>query len=55
MWALDGAKLPLEQFEAKDPDERKPKTCLELCEAWASYLRNDISPNKARLLSEKQR
>ena len=35
MWALDCAKLPLEQFEAKYPDERRPRTCLELCEAWA--------------------
>ena len=35
MWALDCAKLPLSQFEAKYPDERRPRTCLELCEAWA--------------------
>lgn len=35
MWALDCAKLPLEQFEAKYPDEGRPRTCLELCEAWA--------------------
>jgi len=35
MWALDCAKLPLEQFEAKYPDERRPRICLELCEAWA--------------------
>jgi hypothetical protein len=35
MWALDCAKLPLEQFEAKYPNERRPRTCLELCEAWA--------------------
>ncbi|WP_243454370.1 putative immunity protein [Desulfosporosinus fructosivorans] len=35
MWALDCAKLPLEQFEAKYPDELCPRTCLELCEAWA--------------------
>lgn len=35
MWALDCAKLPLEQFEARYPDERRPRTCLELCEAWA--------------------
>jgi hypothetical protein len=35
MWALDCAKQPLEQFEAKYPDERRPRTCLELCEAWA--------------------
>lgn len=25
----------MEQFEAKYPDERRPRTCLELCEAWA--------------------
>ncbi|KNY25855.1 putative immunity protein [Pseudobacteroides cellulosolvens] len=35
MWALDCAKLPLEQFEAKYSDESRPRTCLELCEAWA--------------------
>lgn len=35
MWALDCAKLPLEQFEAKYPDETRPRKCLELCEAWA--------------------
>lgn len=35
MWALDCAKSPLEQFEAKYSDERRPRTCLELCEAWA--------------------
>lgn len=35
MWALDCAKVTLEQFEAKYSDERRPRTCLELCEAWA--------------------
>ncbi|MDF2699545.1 MAG: hypothetical protein K0Q49_1101 [Haloplasmataceae bacterium] len=35
MWALDCAKLPLEQFETKYSDERRPRTCLELCEEWA--------------------
>jgi len=35
MWALDCAKLPLEQFERKYPDERRPRMCLELCESWA--------------------
>ena len=35
VWALDCAKLPLEQFEAKYPDELRPRICLELCEAWA--------------------
>lgn len=35
IWALDCAKLPLEQFEAKYPDERRPRTCLKLCESWA--------------------
>lgn len=39
MWALDCAKLTLEQFEAKYPDEARPRKCLELCEAWA---RGDI-------------
>lgn len=35
IWALDCAKLPLKQFEAKYPDESRPRTCLELCEDWA--------------------
>lgn len=35
MWALDCAKVPLKEFEEKYPDERRPRTCLELCEAWA--------------------
>lgn len=35
MWALDCAKMPLEQFEAKYPDERRPRICLEICEDWA--------------------
>lgn len=35
MWALDCAKVPLKQFEAKYPDERRPRICLELCENWA--------------------
>lgn len=35
MWALDCAKLTLEQFEAEYPDEHRPRTCLELSEAWA--------------------
>jgi hypothetical protein len=35
MWALDCAKLPLEQFEEKYPNELRPRICLELCESWA--------------------
>jgi hypothetical protein len=35
MWALDCAKVPLEQFETKYSDERRPQTCLELCEDWS--------------------
>jgi len=35
MWALDCTKLPLKQFEAKYPDELRPRKSLELCEAWA--------------------
>jgi hypothetical protein len=38
VWALDCAKLPLDEFEAKYPDERRPRTCLELCEAWAKGI-----------------
>jgi len=35
IWALDCAKLPLEQFEAKYPNELRPRICLELSESWA--------------------
>ncbi len=35
MWALDCAQLTLQQFEARYPDEPRPRTCLELSEAWA--------------------
>lgn len=55
MWALDCAKLPLVEFEAKYPDERRSRICLELCEAWADFLLNDTSPNKEKLLSEKRK
>lgn len=34
-WALDCAKLTLEQFESKYPHEQRPRICLEQCEAWA--------------------
>jgi len=35
VWALECAKLPLEQFEAKYPSEPRPRNCLELCDDWA--------------------
>lgn len=35
MWAFDCAEMPLEQFEAKYPNEHRPRICLELCEDWA--------------------
>jgi hypothetical protein len=35
MWALDCGMIPLLQFEAKYSNERRPRICLELCEAWA--------------------
>jgi hypothetical protein len=35
MWALDCAKMTLEQFEVKYSNERRPRTCLELSEDWA--------------------
>jgi hypothetical protein len=35
VWALDCAKETLAQFEAKYPDERRPRAALELCEAWS--------------------
>ncbi len=35
MWALDCARLPLQQFEAKYPYEHRPRICLKACESWA--------------------
>ncbi|TJX15452.1 hypothetical protein E9840_03395 [Tissierella creatinini] len=35
MWSLNCARLTLAQFEAKYPDEHRPRICLELCEDWA--------------------
>lgn len=35
MWALDCAKTTLERFEAKYPNELRPRTALELCESWS--------------------
>ncbi|WP_431802335.1 putative immunity protein [Halobacillus andaensis] len=51
MWALDCAKQPLEQFEAKYPDERRPRVCLELCEEWAKGLIKMPMAQKAILAS----
>jgi hypothetical protein len=33
--ALERGHLVLRHFEAKYPDEPRPRRCLELCEAWA--------------------
>lgn len=35
LWAFDCAKQPLLKFEAKYPEEQRPRKALELCEAWA--------------------
>ena len=35
MWALDCAQKPLSLFEAKYPNEHRPRKALELCESWA--------------------
>ena len=35
MWALDCAEQPLEYFEKRYKEERRPRQCLELSEAWA--------------------
>ncbi|WP_079479073.1 putative immunity protein [Halobacillus salinus] len=35
LWALDSAQASLDKFEAKYPDEQRPRICLELCEKWA--------------------
>jgi len=35
MWALDCARLPLEQFEAMYSEEHRPRTCLKRCDEWA--------------------
>lgn len=44
-WALDCAHVTLEEFEAKYPEERRPRTCLDRCEAWA---RGDIKMPMAK-------
>lgn len=36
LWALDCARSTLEEFEARYPDEHRPRTCLERCESWAA-------------------
>ena len=35
VWVLDCAKTTLAQFEAKYPNELRPRTALELCETWS--------------------
>ena len=35
MWAFDCAQEPLALFEAKYPNELRPRKSLELCEVWA--------------------
>lgn len=35
LWALDCAKTTLAQFEAKYPNELRPRVALELCKAWS--------------------
>lgn len=35
MWALDCARLTLGVFEAKYPEEYRPRAALELCESWS--------------------
>ncbi len=35
MWALDCARVPLEQFEGRYSEEHRPRTCLKFCEEWA--------------------
>jgi len=35
LWALDCAWISLTQFEAKYPDEHRPRIALELCEEWS--------------------
>ncbi|HSP46473.1 MAG TPA: hypothetical protein VLN47_00100 [Clostridiaceae bacterium] len=35
LWALDCASFTLEEFEAKYPEEPRPRTCLDRCMAWA--------------------
>lgn len=30
MWVLDCVKVPLKQFEAKYPNELRPRTCMQL-------------------------
>ena len=35
LWALDCAQTTLAQFEAKYPNELRPRTALDLCQAWS--------------------
>ncbi|WP_313344047.1 putative immunity protein [Sedimentibacter sp.] len=35
MLALDCAKMTLNQFESKYPDEQRPRACLKLCDLWS--------------------
>lgn len=35
LWALDCAQQTLGKFEEKYPDEKRPRICLELCDAWS--------------------
>ncbi|MFG6146857.1 putative immunity protein [Halobacillus sp. B23F22_1] len=35
LWALDCASATLAQFEARYPDEQRPRACLNLCENWS--------------------
>lgn len=35
MWALDCVKETLARFEARYPDETRPRRCLELCASWS--------------------
>ena len=35
MWALDCAKVTLQEFETAFPNEIRPRLCLKECERWA--------------------
>jgi hypothetical protein len=51
MWALDCGRVTLEQFEAKYPQEHRPRTCLEVSEAWAKGKVKMPAAKKAILAS----
>ena len=36
LWALDCALVPVARLEVLLPEERRPRSCLQVCDQWAS-------------------